>query len=371
MCVRVRNTHVVRGRGVQDAKCFLVTLATNLLPFTTPSTYTRTLQRKLTLYNNPLLLSLFPFLVISALLVRYPTTSILKLPFYPTTELVKIHTPTTKQILLVKFLNNFTPTTDTTTKTIHSKRLATQRTSTLLPTYIYSNPSFIVLTIKRSVLNDTRLNILLFLTRITTNCLSTTLLTQLKKALKSVTRPTIPATSRPLQLSNVVTRTTRACLGLYNFILFFQVLTTKTKRILPSNTNIFYTVLLRIYSNYSLTTGDNQFTDVLYYTTLDIRKLSILVRIQAVYPPRVALHPLCHTQLFRLPLSLLMFCLLLPRQTRRAFDALYNHIAVVHHLPPSYTLLIFLNYYFIIYRLDHILTGRPGRARESGITGRS
>ena len=60
---------------------FLLALAAGILPFAVPEVCAAALREGLTLCSGPLLLSLFPFLVVSRLLVQCPESDLLALPF--------------------------------------------------------------------------------------------------------------------------------------------------------------------------------------------------------------------------------------------------------------------------------------------------
>ena len=60
---------------------FLLALAAGILPFAVPEICAAALREGLTLCSGPLLLSLFPFLVVSRLLIQCPESDLLALPF--------------------------------------------------------------------------------------------------------------------------------------------------------------------------------------------------------------------------------------------------------------------------------------------------
>ena len=60
---------------------FLLALAAGILPFAVPEVCAAALREGLTLCSGPLLLSLFPFLVVSRLLIQCPESDLLALPF--------------------------------------------------------------------------------------------------------------------------------------------------------------------------------------------------------------------------------------------------------------------------------------------------
>ena len=63
------------------------------LPFAAPEACAQALREGLTLCSGPLLLSLYPFLVVSALLIQCPLGDVLALPFRPVAWLVGVYAP--------------------------------------------------------------------------------------------------------------------------------------------------------------------------------------------------------------------------------------------------------------------------------------
>lgn len=61
------------------------------LPFAAPEACAQALREGLTLCSGPLLLSLYPFLVVSALLIQCPLGDVLALPFRPVAWLVGVY----------------------------------------------------------------------------------------------------------------------------------------------------------------------------------------------------------------------------------------------------------------------------------------
>ena len=72
---------------------FLLALAAGILPFAVPEICAAALREGLTLCSGPLLLSLFPFLVVSRLLIQCPESDLLALPFRLAAWGIGIRTP--------------------------------------------------------------------------------------------------------------------------------------------------------------------------------------------------------------------------------------------------------------------------------------
>ena len=88
---------------------FLLALAAGILPFAVPEVCAAALREGLTLCSGPLLLSLFPFLVVSRLLVQCPESDLLALPFRLAAWGIGIRTPCAARVLCIGFLGGFAP----------------------------------------------------------------------------------------------------------------------------------------------------------------------------------------------------------------------------------------------------------------------
>lgn len=88
---------------------FLLALAAGILPFAVPEVCAAALREGLTLCSGPLLLSLFPFLVVSRLLIQCPESDLLALPFRLAAWCIGIRTPCAARVLCIGFLGGFAP----------------------------------------------------------------------------------------------------------------------------------------------------------------------------------------------------------------------------------------------------------------------
>ena len=71
------------------------------LPFAAPEACAQALRDGLTLCSGPLLLSLFPFLIVSTLLIQCPAADVLGLPFCPAARLIGVRAPAAGRVLLI------------------------------------------------------------------------------------------------------------------------------------------------------------------------------------------------------------------------------------------------------------------------------
>ena len=79
------------------------------LVFAAPQCCARALQQGLALCGGPLLVSLFPFLIVSALLMRCGAGQVRGCVFRPGARLLGVRSPAAGGVLLIGFLGGFAP----------------------------------------------------------------------------------------------------------------------------------------------------------------------------------------------------------------------------------------------------------------------
>lgn len=132
------------------------------LVFAAPQCCARALQQGLALCGGPLLVSLFPFLIVSALLMRCGAGQVLGFVFRPVARLIGVRSPAAGGVLLIGFLGGFAPAAAAVAEAVRSRELTPQEASALLPACICSGPSFVILTAGEQLLGSRVLGIRLF-----------------------------------------------------------------------------------------------------------------------------------------------------------------------------------------------------------------
>ena len=117
---------MIQKEKIRDMGYFLAALAAGLLPFAAPERCTQALREGLALCGGSLLLSLFPFLIVSTLLIQCPAAGVLGLPFYPVERLIGVRAPAAGRVLLVGFLGGFAPAASAAAEAVHSGQLTAQ-----------------------------------------------------------------------------------------------------------------------------------------------------------------------------------------------------------------------------------------------------
>ena len=157
---------MIQKEKIRNAGYFLAALTAGLLPFAAPERCAQALREGLTLCGGSLLLSLFPFLIVSTLLIQCPAAGVLGLPFYPVERLIGVRAPAAGRVLLVGFLGGFAPAASAAAEAVHSGQLTAQEADAILPACVCSGPSFVILTVGRSMLGSAELGVLLFLAQV-------------------------------------------------------------------------------------------------------------------------------------------------------------------------------------------------------------
>ena len=93
--------------SLQRGLLLALAAATAVLVFAAPQTCARALQAGLALCGGPLLVSLFPFLIVSALLMRCGGGALLGGAFCPAARLIGIRRRGAGSVLLLGFLGGF------------------------------------------------------------------------------------------------------------------------------------------------------------------------------------------------------------------------------------------------------------------------
>ena len=180
------------------------------------------MREGLTLCSGPLLLSLYPFLVVSALLIQCPLGDVLALPFRSVAWLVGVYAPCAARVLLVGFLGGFAPAANASAEAVRSGQMTPEEAAC-----VCSGPSFVILTVGQTLLGSTEVGVLLFLAQITANYLCAALLSRLSRTNRNEKRrsPRPKQQEMPrLRLDGILAQSTLTYLKLCGFVLFFRML---------------------------------------------------------------------------------------------------------------------------------------------------
>ena len=350
---------------------FLLALAAGILPFAVPEVCAAALREGLTLCSGPLLLSLFPFLVVSRLLVQCPESDLLALPFRLAAWGIGIRTPCAARVLCIGFLGGFAPAASAAAQAVRTGQLTAEEADALLPACICSGPSFVVLTVGQSLLGSAELGVLLFASQITANYLTAALLNRFAGVHSVKPESAAPASPAPPRLDEILADAAITYCKLCGFILFFRMLTAGAGALLPDGAGTLCSILLEVCSGCDLAAKSGRFASMLCCAALSVQGLSVLMQVRTICPPEMTLRPLYRARLLHLPLSLLIFYLLLPQRAQETFSTLCGRVTTMRRLPPDCALLVFLGCCFVVCELSRVLAKELNQTQRDKVTNQS
>ena len=127
---------------------------TAFLVFAAPQRCADALQAGLRLCGGPLLVSLFPFLIVSALAAGCGAGQWLGFVFRPAARLMGIRAKGAGGVLLIGALGGFAPAAVAASEAVRTGQLTSRQASALLPACVCSGPSFVILTVGQQMLGS-------------------------------------------------------------------------------------------------------------------------------------------------------------------------------------------------------------------------
>ena len=348
----------------QSVGSLLIALMAGSLPFAAPETCAQALREGLALCGGPLLLSLFPFLIVSTLFIQCPAGELLGLPFCPIARLIGIRSAAAGRVLFIGFLGGFAPAANAAAEAVRSGQLTAKEADALLPACVCSGPSFVILTVGRSMLGSTELGVLLFLAQLTAGYLSAALLARLAPPLPSKVE-SHAVVSLSLRLDGVIAQAAITYLKLCAFVLFFRMLAAGAGALLPSPAGTLCAMLLEVCSGCDLASKSGRFASMLCCASLSLQGASVLLQVRTICPPEMTLRPLYCARLLHLPLSLLIFLILLPQREQETFSTLCGQVTTMHRLAPEHALVVFLGCCFAVCELNKTLCEEQEMCKSS------
>ena len=295
------------------------------LVFAAPQCCARALQQGLALCGGPLLVSLFPFLIVSALLMRCGAGQVLGFVFRPVARLIGVHSPAAGGVLLIGFLGGFAPAAAAVAEAVRSRELTPQEASALLPACICSGPSFVILTAGEQLLGSRVLGIRLFAAQVLAGYLTAALLNRLHPAPAAPVRSAQSTQTAPPRLDEVIAQAAVQYLKLCGFVLYFRMLAAGCGQFLPAAWAPFPAMLLEVCSGCDYAARTGLWASSLCCAALSVQGASVLL------PGR----------LLHLPLSLALFFLTWPEQAVETFGNLCERVIPMQRVPPDCALLAF------------------------------
>ena len=325
----------------QRAGLLLLALFTAFLLFAAPENCAAALHQGLALCGGPLLVSLFPFLIVSSLLVRCGAGELLGRLFAPAARLIGVRSPGAGSVLLIGFCGGFAPAAAAAAEAVRTGRLTPKQASCLLPACICSGPSFVILTVGEQMLGSRPLGVQLFAAQVLAGYLSAALLCRLGGGAGSAPQGSRPSDSAPTQLDRVIAQAAVTYLKLCGFVLYFRLLAAGCGVFLPAAWAALPAMLLEVSSGCDLASKTGFWASSLCCAALSLQGASVLLQVRTLCPPEVSLKPLLAARVLHLPLSLALFYLGLPAKAAQTFSTLSDRVIPMRRVPLDCALLVF------------------------------
>jgi hypothetical protein len=287
----------------------------------------------------------------------------------PITRAMGFRAPCSGGILLMGLTGGFAPAANTTAQCCRAGQIDAEEAADLLPACIGSGPSFVILSVGAGMLGSAALGVRLFAAQALAGCLTAGVLhrarrtKQKQNARKTGKVPEKPdpdaATSQhkaePLPLTKVIADAAMTYLRLCGFILYFRFLAGGLGALLPANWRVCPAMLLEVCSGCALAAQTGRWASYLCCAALSLQGASALLQVRAICPKEISFGPLLAARVLHLPLSLLLFRLMLPGGTADVFSTLSARVIPMTRVPADCALLAFFGCCFVACRLCRAL----------------
>ena len=332
----------------------LLALLTAALPFAAPTACAQALRQGLVLCRGPLLLSLFPFLIVSTLMVRSGGGDLLGRLLAPAARLAGASSPCAGGVLLMGLTGGFAPAANAAAQAVRAGQLDAREAACLLPACICSGPSFVILTVGQGMLGSMALGVRLFLAQAAAGLASAAFL---RCACRQRRQPASAGTPQqpvwqPVRLDAVIAEAAVTYCKLCGFILYFRLLVGGLGALLPGS-SLPAAMLLEVCSGCDLAARSGRWASWLCCAAISLQGLSVLLQVRTICPPEISFRSLLLARALHLPLSLGLFRLLLwlPGGEQSAAAVLHKSPAILRRVPPDCALLAFLGCCLILCQL--------------------
>ena len=327
-----------RRLKIRRAAFLVLALATAVLVFAAPGLCADTLRQGLQLCGGPLLVSLFPFLIVSALLMQSGAGEWLGVLFRPAARLIGVRAKSAGGVLLIGALGGFAPAASAAAQAVQTGQLSAKQASALLPACICSGPSFVILTVGEQMLGSRALGVRLFASQLLAGYLSAALLYRLQGG--GADGKTLPQAAPGLlqPLDAIIAQAAVTYLKLCGFVLYFRLL---AAGFLPGGFAALPAMLLEVCSGCDYASRTGLWASSLCCAALSLQGASVLLQVRTICPPEISFRPLLAARLLHLPLSLALFYLGLPQQAVETFTTLPERVTLMRRVPLDCALLAF------------------------------
>lgn len=323
----------------------LVAGATMGLVFVAPSQSEAALQAGLRLCVGPLLVSLFPFLIVSSLIMQSGAGETLGFAFRPVVRLIGLRAPAAGGVLLVGMLGGFAPAALAAKQAVRAGTLTPAEASALLPACICFSPSFVVLTVGEAMLGSRALGVQLFVSQLLAGYLTAALLHRINgaKSMADTSSACVAEekTETSLRLDQVIAQAAVTYGKLCGFVLYFRFLSQGLGLLVPEEWRFVPALFLEVSSGCDLASETGLWASGLCCAALSVQGVSVLMQVRTICPREISFKPLLAGRVIHLPLSLALFYLGLPEQAVETFGNLQGKVIPMRRVPLDCALLVF------------------------------
>ena len=331
------------ARKISRFALLAVAVAAGVLPFAAPAACRSAVAEGLALCSGPLLVSLFPFLIVSALLVQSPAGAWLSLPLRPIARLIGVRAEGAARVLLIGLLGGFAPAANAAAEAVRAHQLTPREADDLLPACVCAAPSFVVLTVGEELLGSAALGLRLYLAQTAAGILTAALLCRLGRQ-NAQPQPDSAAqkgTSAPARLDVIISNAAVTYIKLCGFVIFFRMLAAGAGQLLPPALAVVCAALLELCSGCDLASRLGPWASFACCAAISVQGLSVLMQVRTICPPEMTLRPLYAARFVHLPLSLSIFWLLLPTGEQDVFSTLCERVVIMRRVPLDCALIVF------------------------------
>lgn len=320
---------------------FALALCTAVLPFAMPELCMEALCDGLRLCGGPLLVSLFPFLIVSALLAQSGAGETLGSLMRPVLRMMGFDSNAAGAVLITGLLGGFAPAAVAASEQVRTGRLSPRQASFLLPACVCSGPSFVILTVGERFLGSRTLGIQLYLSQLLAGYLIAALFYRLMgRYLETCSVQKNPLPLAP-QLDRLIAESALRYVQLCGFVVYFRMLAVGMAAILPPAWGFLPAMLLEVSSGCDLASRTGLWASPLCCAALSLQGASVLLQVRSLCPAEVSLKPLLAARILHLPLSLSIFALSLPQKAQETFSTLCKPIVPMRRVPLDCALIVF------------------------------
>lgn len=315
---------------------------TAFLVFAAPQRCADALQAGLRLCGGPLLVSLFPFLIVSALAAGCGAGQWLGFVFRPAARLMGIRAKGAGGVLLIGALGGFAPAAVAASEAVRTGQLTSRQASALLPACVCSGPSFVILTVGQQMLGSRAVGVRLFAAQLLAGYLTAALLCRMQGGAGQA--PPAQGETIPLPaLDAVIAQAAVTYLKLCGFVLYFRLLAAGCGALLPQPWAALPAMLLEVCSGCDQAARTGLWASTLCCAALSVQGVSVLLQVRTICPAEISLRPLLAARAVHLPLSVALFWLdsTVPVQAVQTFTTLTERVVVLRRVPLDCALLAF------------------------------